>query len=354
MKKNTYSVVGVMSGTSLDGIDLALCNFKLNPSKVWEFNIQQAETIAYPVYWKQKLQEAIHLPSEELHGLNAEYTSYLAEVINDFIHRHHLQSIDAVCSHGHTVIHEPAKGVTLQIGNLRNLAHLIQKTVVCDFRVQDVALGGQGAPLVPIGDHLLFGAYDCCLNLGGFANVSFQKDGKRLAFDVCPVNVVLNTYSEKLGRPFDDKGLFASSGLVNFEVLDALNALDYYTMAPPKSLGIEWVKEHVFPILERSNLRPEDVLATYVRHIAIQLEKVVTPMNRILVTGGGAHNKFLIDQLKSMVSTSIEIPEKTIVEYKEALIFGFLGILKLRNEVNCLSSVTGASKDHSGGVIYVP
>lgn len=354
MKKNTYLVIGVMSGTSLDGIDLALCKFILDESNQWKFEILQAETKAYPLGWTEKLHGAIDLSYESIQGLNRDYTRYIAEVIHEFITQSGIQYIDAICSHGHTVFHEPDKGFTLQIGNLPELATLLGNTVVCDFRVQDVLLGGQGAPLVPIGDQLLFGHYDACLNLGGFANISFQQGENRLAYDVCPVNIVLNYYAEKLGKPYDDGGTLASSGTVNDEVLEALNSLDYFAQFPPKSLGLEWVKQFVFPVLEKGHLPEIDVLRTYVEHVAIQISRALSGNKTVLITGGGAFNQFLMKRLESRMNTPLEIPNTPLVEYKEALVFGFLGILKLRDEVNCLASVTGARKDHSSGYIYSP
>ena len=231
---------------------------------------------------------------------------------------------------------------------------MLGKTVVCDFRVQDVELGGQGAPLVPIGDRLLFSEYDYCLNLGGFANCSYEKNGQRIAFDICPVNIVLNKYAEKLGKDFDENGKFAESGIVDENLLHQLDSLKFYSGKPPKSLGLEWVKENIFPLLEASKISSEDVLRTFTEHIAVQLAKQFSDRASVLITGGGAYNSFLIERFKNLSAIEVVVPSKEIVEYKEALIFGLLGVLKLRDEVNCLASVTGASKDHSSGKIFFP
>ena len=278
----------------------------------------------------------------------------MAEEISGFIQRNNIQELDAICSHGHTIRHQPEKEFTLQIGNLPRLAKLISRTVVCDFRVQDVKLGGQGAPLVPIGDRLLFPEYDFCLNLGGFANISSEIHGNRIAYDICPVNIVLNHYAQKLGKEFDEDGNLAKFGELNLILLQSLNDLPYYTEKPPKSLGLEWVNEHIFLLLDSFNLSSEDILRTFTEHIAIQLAVQFPKKASVLITGGGAYNSFLIERLKNLVSVEITIPSPEIVEFKEALIFGLLGVLKLRGEINCLSSVTGASIDHSSGQVYTP
>ena len=347
-----------MSGTSLDGIDLAEIVFTFSEEK-WSFQIIAAETVPYSSFWKDELREALHYSKEKLERLDFKYTEKLSEEISNFIKKHNIQEIDAVCSHGHTILHRPDKGVTYQIGNLPRISKMLGQTVVCDFRVQDVALGGQGAPLVPIGDRLLFPEYDYCLNLGGFANCSFEKDGERIAYDICPVNIVLNKYAEKLGKDFDEDGKLAASGKVDEALLNKLNSLSFYTEKPPKSLGFEWVKEHIFPVLESSRSSSKDILRTFIEHIAIQLanqfsDDSASLSNRasVLVTGGGAFNSFLIERLKNLTAVDVIIPSHEIVEYKEALIFGLLGVLKLRGEVNCLASVTGATKSHSSGKIF--
>jgi anhydro-N-acetylmuramic acid kinase len=354
MIKNQYNVIGVMSGTSLDGIDLA--NIIFTVGEVWQFEILQFETIPYSEIWLYRLKELTALSLQDLKGLDEKYTTYLGEVINKFINENQLTDIDAVCSHGHTALHQPQNKLTYQIGNLPKLATLISQKVVCDFRVDDVALGGQGAPLVPIGDKLLFSEYDNCLNLGGFANISNKKSNEILAYDICPVNVVLNHYVNQLGLDYDDKGKLASNGIIQHDLLKKLNSLEFYQQVPPKSLGLEWVKMNIFPIIDLYSISIEDVLRTFVEHISISIANELNlKINAsVLVTGGGVYNDFLIDRLKFHTHNKIEIPNKKIIEFKEALIFGLLGVLKLRNEDNCLSSVTGASKNHSSGKIYCP
>ncbi len=358
MKTQKYHVLGVMSGTSLDGIDLAECIFEHTENAAkktsWQFSIGATTTVPYASNWKKRLQEAVSFSEAELITLNCDYTDYLSEVIKNFIGERKLHSLDAICSHGHTILHQPDKGITLQIGNLPQLATRVQKTVVCDFRVQDVALGGQGAPLVPIGDRLLFGNYEYCLNLGGFANCSFERKGKRIAYDICPVNIVLNRYAQQLGQDYDDNGNIAASAVVDPALLQALGQLEFYFQPAPKSLGLEWVKTSVFPLLEESGCSSETILATFTEHIAMQLAAQFESGATVMVTGGGAYNSYLLERLKQHAAVEIVCPSKTLIEYKEALIFGLLGVLKIRGEVNCLASVTGAKKDHSSGEVFIP
>ncbi|XOL41066.1 Anhydro-N-acetylmuramic acid kinase [Aequorivita nionensis] len=342
-----------MSGTSLDGIDLAEIIYNFSEAK-WNFEIITAETVPYSSFWKDELREAINYSEEKLERLDFKYTEKLSEEILKFIKKHNIPEIDAVCSHGHTILHQPEKGFTYQIGNLPKISKMLGQTVVCDFRVQDVELGGQGAPLVPIGDRLLFPEYDYCLNLGGFANCSFEKNGERIAFDICPVNIVLNNYAEKLGHNFDEGGKLAASGKVNEALLVKLNTLPFYNKKPPKSLGLEWVKEQIFPLLDASGISSEDILRTFTEHIAVQLAKQFRENASVLISGGGAYNSFLIERVNKIAQVETTIPFREIVEFKEALIFGLLGVLKLRDEVNCLASVTGAERDHASGKIFSP
>jgi anhydro-N-acetylmuramic acid kinase len=356
MKKNNYNVIGVMSGTSLDGIDLSHINFLLENNK-WTFEILESETIGYSQNWIDQLKTAVDFSEAQLEKLNQDYTKLLSSIISTFIEKHKIESLDAVCSHGHTILHQPQNGFTLQIGNLPEIASLIHQTVVCDFRVQDVKLGGQGAPLVPIGDRILFSEYDYCINLGGFSNISFEQNGKRIAFDISPVNTVLNFYANQLGLSYDDKGKISRTGKINTDLLNELNALEFYQLNFPKSLGFEFVKGTVLPLIEKHKISIEDKLHTFTEHVALQtalaLDGFETRNGRILITGGGAYNDFLIERIQShLPEMEIIIPSAKILEFKEALIFALLGVLKLRGDINVLSSVTGAKMDHSSGIIY--
>lgn len=353
MFKESYQVIGVMSGTSLDGVDLAYIHFSIIEGK-WQYEIFECETVAYSEDWLNKLRTAVDFSTEQLAQLNEDYTLLLGNIIKTFIVKHGLTDLDAVCSHGHTILHQPQHGFTLQIGNLPEIAKITGQTVVCDFRVQDVQLGGQGAPLVPIGDRILFADYDYCLNLGGFSNVSFEQHGKRVAFDISPVNTVLNYYANQLGLAYDDKGLIAQSGTLHTALLDALNALEYYQKPFPKSLGFEFVKTVVLPLLEQNTIPNADKLRTFTEHVAMQTGLALPhSKGKMLITGGGAYNDFLIARIQDYLpDLNLIIPDTKTLEYKEALIFALLGVLKLRNEINVLSSVTGAARDHSSGVVY--
>jgi anhydro-N-acetylmuramic acid kinase len=353
MKKDYYNVIGVMSGTSLDGVDLAHIHFQIINRK-WTFEILECETISYNSDWVSNLKAAVDYTEKQLEDLNKNYTQLLASTITAFIKKHNLENLDAVCSHGHTILHQPQNGFTLQIGNLPEISNLTQQKVVCDFRVQDVQLGGQGAPLVPIGDRILFQEYDYCMNLGGFSNVSFEENNSRIAFDISAVNTVLNFYANQLGLDYDDKGQISRTGNCNADLLNELNAVDFYQKKHPKSLGFEFVKETILPIIERYSISIEDKLNTYTEHIAIQIA-LALPNKRasMLTTGGGAYNNFLIERIQfHLPKMNIVIPSKKILEFKEALIFALLGVLKMRGEINALHSVTGAKYDHSSGVIY--
>ncbi|NOQ91524.1 MAG: anhydro-N-acetylmuramic acid kinase [Flavobacteriaceae bacterium] len=355
MKNKIWHIIGLMSGTSLDGVDLVYVKF--TKEQDYTFEILEKEAVNYSELWKNKLQEAFHYSGEKLTKLDVDYGDFLGGLVNNFIAKNKIENIDFIASHGHTIFHQPEKNYTLQIGNGAVIAATTNCKVICDFRVQDVAFGGQGAPLVPIGDKLLFADYDFCLNLGGFANISFEGEEKRIAFDISPVNIVLNHYTRKIGLEYDDKGKLASQGDINKKLLDELNNLSFYKDDKPKSLGYEFVIEVIIPIIEAYNLPLNTILKTFIEHAAFQISKVInqnlSDINQnVLITGGGAFNDYLISRISHYAKAEIIVPDKEIINYKEALIFAFLGLLKNQNEVNCLKSVTGARKDHSSGIVY--
>lgn len=356
MIKNSYTVIGMMSGTSLDGIDL--CHVRLDfENNKWKPELLHCETVPYSVVWEERLRKAVFSTQQLVDELNVEYTALLVAVFNDFMKRNHIDEIDAICSHGHTVFHRPELGYTLQIGNLPQLAIGTQQRVVCNFRVQDVALGGQGAPLVPLGDMLLFSDYEACLNLGGFANMSYSDaKGNRLAFDIVAVNTVLNHYANTLGMAFDDRGVLARRGAVNHDLLTVLNQLDFYGLPAPKSLGIEMVNAVILPLIDKASLSVEDVLNTFVEHIAFQIAAAIPDScKNVLVTGGGAYHDYLMERLRFYrADLDIVVPSAQQINYKEALVFALLGVLKLENQINVLASVTGASRNHSSGYVFNP
>ncbi|MCF6213485.1 MAG: anhydro-N-acetylmuramic acid kinase [Flavobacteriaceae bacterium] len=350
MTQKIYRAIGVMSGTSLDGIDLAYVKFISN--KVYEFEILEAETLKYSEYWKETLQTAFTKNKGNYSDLSVEYGHYLGHKIKAFTEKNNIQNIDFVASHGHTIFHRPERGFTLQIGDGKSIAKITGHKVICDFRSQDVKLGGQGAPLVPVGDALLFSDYDYCLNLGGFSNISFNETGIRKAYDICPVNIVLNALVKPLGLDYDDGGKLAAKGQLNKQLLSDLNGLNFYNSTNPKSLGYEFVVEVINPILKAYKLPVVDLLRTFTEHIAQQIASKLQTKGQVLVTGGGAYNTYLITRLKALCECKIIIPSNKIIDFKEALIFAFLGLRRLENKVNCLKSVTGASKDHVSGEVW--
>lgn len=349
-----------MSGTSLDGVDIACCRFS-GEHPGWDYSILEAITVSYDVGWKEKLGRAHFLSGEKLMMLDREYGSYLGNLAKQF-HLEHNLTADFLVSHGHTVHHRPSAGLTFQLGHGASIAAECGLPTINDFRSTDVALGGQGAPLVPVGDEYLFSDFDFCLNLGGFSNISFLSgSGIRLAFDICPVNIALNYLARKVDREFDQEGLIARSGKVDQGLLDDLNLLGHYAINPPKSLGREWFEEQMAPLLDYNAIRIEDRMRTLVEHISIQLRNaIVSNLVRgergksLLVTGGGAHNQFLVERIRELVPVNVHIPGTDLIDYKESLIFAFLGLLRWNEIPNVFSSVTGASRDSCSGSLYMP
>ena len=347
------NIIGVMSGTSLDGVDLAHCTFDYSGEAV-SHRLNACITIPYTEEWSKKLSTLHASGAMEYASTHVAYGRLLGQMVHEFMEQVSLP-VDFVSSHGHTIFHQPGSGFTSQIGEGAALAAECGIPVICDFRTGDVAHGGQGAPLVPIGDDLLFNEFAYCLNLGGFANISTREDHRRIAYDICPVNIVLNHFARLRGISFDRDGMLASTGRLNEELLERLNQIAYYNMPPPKSLGREWVETEVLPLVT-SHYNPEDILRTFTEHIAIQIGKGVIAGIRgeVLVTGGGAFNAFLVERIRNHCVLPLHIPDRNTVEFKEALIFAFLGMLRVYGKPNCLSSVTGANKDTCGGTIYLP
>jgi len=342
-------VIGVMSGTSLDGLDL--CHVIFNLDNLSDFKIANSTTISYPKKILEKLHNIVEKNIYQIHKIDIDYGTFIGEAINDFISSFNLNDIDLISSHGHTVFHQPDIGKTLQIGNGMIINKITGIKTVNNFREQDVKLGGQGAPLVPIGDKLLFKKYKYCLNLGGFVNISIKKSNKIFAYDICPLNTVLNFYSKKIGYEYDYNGNFSNTGMINNNLFNELNELSFYFEKYPKSLGIEFVLELIFPIIDKYKLSEIDVLATYIKHAAFQISKNISDNEKVLISGGGSFNNTLIKTLKNY-GINISMPNKLIINYKESLIFALLGYLRLNNKTNCLKSVTGAVRDHSSGDIH--
>lgn len=341
-----------MSGTSLDGLDIAAVEFLFNKNR-WSFSLHSAKTIEYTAAWKNRLQNSPTLSGAELVKLHADFGRFIGEEIQQFTEASHFTP-DIIASHGHTIFHQPENGFTFQAGDGNSIAAATQTLTVADFRSQDIALGGQGAPLVPAGDQLLFSEYDFCLNLGGFANISFEQMGNRIAFDICPVNFILNDFAGRKNLPFDKNGDLGRKGKILPELLEQLNQLNFYEKPPPKSLGREWMEREFKPVIQASRYSFEDQLRTVYEHIAYQISKSIAGKGKLLITGGGTFNRFLIERIGQRTNAAIEIPSTSIINYKEALIFAFLGVLRIRNEINCFASVTGACRNHSTGVVCLP
>lgn len=357
---SSYKIIGMMSGTSLDGLDLVEVLFTQNntPQSDWSYEVSFAESIPYDCFWRNSLAEAHTLSGLELSFLDVNYGHFIGVQIKNFIQKYNLRP-DAIAMHGHTVFHRPEKGLTLQIGSGAEVAAICNLPVISKFRDKDVALNGQGAPLVPIGDNLLFGSYTYCLNLGGIANISYQdkSSNNRIAFDITTCNMALNHLASLLNLQYDEDGKISSTGKIIAPLLSRLNDLSFYTQKGPKSLGQEWYENNQVQIHTEyidKGCEIKDILRTYVDHISFQIGSCCQHEGSMLLTGGGAKNKFLVSQIqKYCQQVKINVNDASLIEYKEAIIFAFLGLLRLEHNINCLSSVTGASADNIGGCVFV-
>jgi anhydro-N-acetylmuramic acid kinase len=371
-----YRALGLMSGSSLDGLDIAFVHLHENAGK-WSFEIIKACCYEYDGEWRKKLQSAIAMNALDYQMLHAAYGHYLGEQVNRFINENGLQyQIQLIASHGHTSFHVPEKKMTAQLGDGAAIAAVTGINVVSDLRAMDLALGGQGAPIVPIGEKLLFNEHDFFLNIGGIANISYKENKKFIAFDVCPANCILNKLANEAGKEYDDGGAMADKGKIDLQLLEKLNAQKYYGHAYPKSLSNNFGTEIIYPLIQDSGLRIEDSLRTYVEHIADQIYNAVktlilvndnlatasenykpqTTNHKLLSTGGGTFNTFLIDRLRYRLhelNVEIVVPDENIIRYKEALIMALIGVLRWREENNVLASVTGAIRNSIGGAVWI-
>lgn len=352
-----------MSGSSLDGLDIVYTELHEDRGK-WSFQILAADCYAYTSEWKERLKNAASVSALEYQLLHAAYGHYLGQEVNRFIEAHQLSfKVALVASHGHTSFHFPEKRMTAQLGDGAALAAETGLPVVSDLRALDIAFGGQGAPIVPIGEKLLFGDYDMYLNVGGIANISFKSESTYIAFDVCPANRVLNSLAAKVGKEYDAGGEMAALGNVNDDLLQKLNALEYYKQPAPKSLDNSFGADEIFPLITSFGLTHNDSLRTYVQHLVEQLKIAFQnncpsqeTVSKLLVTGGGAFNTFLMVQLQQALqplNIELVVPDAQIVQYKEALIMALIGVLRWRQEYNVLSSVTGAQRDSIGGAVWI-
>ena len=346
-----------MSGTSMDGLDISYCRYNFD-SQAWTFSIVSINSITYPPELLQKLKESSFFSARDLLLLDKEIGLFFANEVNSFLKEGKIDSseVDAICSHGHTIFHQPELGYTYQIGCGETIAYKTKIKVLNDFRQKDVVAGGQGAPLVPIGDQLLFSnEADTFLNLGGFANCTSIQNNKVSAFDICPANLPLNRIVQETGLEFDRNGEISSRGQIDSTVLEKLNNLPFYTENGPKSLGTEWLNESFMPLLKNIKAN-EDKLATSIEHIAIQIGKTLNEIGakKTFVSGGGVKNDFLLKRIKHYTNSQLTKPSLEIIDYKESIIFGFLGALYFEHKSNSLSSVTGAQHNTTGGVLHIP
>lgn len=353
-----YKIIGIMSGTSLDGLDIAYTQFDQDEEGHWVFKLELAETFPYESEMMNDLKNSVQLSGLELTKLDLRLGTYIGQKVSEFCQKNKLEpsEIDAIACHGQTVFHQPENRFSLQIGSGTAISIETGIPVINQFRSKDIYLGGQGAPLVPIGDFELFrNQADAYLNIGGIANISFVKGQNIQAFDICPGNLVLNKLVEQKGFKYDDEGKIARNGELNFFLLDLLNELDYYKKPAPKSLGTEWLEREFYPLIKWEK-EVESNLRTLVEHAAFQIAEVLNSNNlkSVFITGGGAFNLFLIERIQHYYKGKIIIPTKNIIEFKEALIFGFLGVLYLEKKDNCLKSVTGSSRNNCGGVLHIP
>jgi anhydro-N-acetylmuramic acid kinase len=351
--KQSPILIGLMSGTSLDGLDIVATQFTELEEKL-SYKIISAATVPYDSTWKDIFSSAHKCSALELAQLNVDFGIYCGKQVKQFIQECNIKPF-AIASHGHTIFHQPKDSLTVQIGSGAHIAVESGLPVICDFRTTDVALGGQGAPLVPIGDRLLFSEFDFRVNIGGIANISYTFMNELHAFDICVANMLLNLLAEQAGQPFDTNGEIARRGEVNTNLLNQLNSLDFYQQSPPKSLGKEWFEKNILPVLSTSNLSIRDLLATCTEHVAEQIAAALDGWaGKAIFTGGGSLNAFLIERIRNKTTTEILVPDIETIHFKEALIFALLGYLRLLEENNAIAEVTGAYRDSCGGCIYLP
>lgn len=356
-----YRALGLMSGSSLDGLDIVFAEFHENGGS-WEWSVLAADCYVYPEEWPRKLQAAAGLPARDYLLLHSEYGHYLGKEVNRFITQNQLEyQVALIASHGHTVFHVPPQ-MTAQLGDGAAIAAETRLPVVSDLRALDLAFGGQGAPIVPIGEKLLLPGYDFYLNIGGIANISANGE-PYIAFDICPANRVLNLLARDEGKEFDESGKRAAEGSVHAGLLEDLNGLSYYQERHPKSLDNSFGVDIIYPLITRHALTIPDALRTYAEHIAIQVRQSLSTFpsapqagaRKLLVTGGGAFNRFLVSRISDLIAgykIEVVVPDEKLVKYKEAIIMALLGVLRWRESYTTLSSVTGASRSSIGGALW--
>ncbi len=359
----TYHAIGVMTGSSLDGIDLAYTKITVENGQ-YNYEVLISECVPIPPKWKLRIEQLVLQNAVTYLKTSAFFGHFIGDRIAEFIEKHSLrEQLDFIASHGQTVFHQPENLFTSQIGDGAAIARKSGFPVICDFRSIDVALGGQGAPVAPIADKIFFPDYKFFLNLGGIGNITANINGRYVAFDITAVNLVLNKVARLKGADFDYDGNMARAGELDDRLFEELNGSWYYEKDYPKSLSGGWVSKVVLPTLSRHNISIENKLRTLVEHIAFQISRSIAQVHKkesidiskadkMLVTGGGAFNSFLVERIEALSPLSLIVPDDETVKYKEAILMALMGVLRLRGEVNCLGSVTGAERDSIGGAIY--
>ena len=341
-------VIGVMSGSSLDGVDIATVHFSDN----WK--IESAETIALPDQLADSLSRIMEMTALDIAKTEQAYSSYIAEALSKHIAKY--GKADLIGIHGHTVLHYPDLQTSWQLLNPGMIASKVSLPVVSDFRNQDMALGGQGTPMAVIADRDLFTGYDYYVNLGGIANISYQRNGEWMAYDICPCNQILNHYSQRLGQPYDKGGSFAAKGTVRQNLLEHLLSLPFHKKLPPKSIDNSWIQKEIIPSIDKFDYEPHDVLRTTIEYISIIIGDQLSQGEKMLFTGGGSYNTYMMSCIEAQArkrNIACVIPDNLIVDYKEALLIAYAAILRYKQESNFIASATGASASISGGGLYI-
>jgi anhydro-N-acetylmuramic acid kinase len=353
-----YLLLGLMSGSSLDGLDIAACHFQVADNK-WTYHILAADTCSYPESLRKELAELNGSRNTRLQQfVSKELGRFTGHAIHHFLQENNLPAPMAISSHGHTTLHLPAEGLSIQIGDAAEIASITGLPVLYNFRNADIAAGGQGAPLVPVCDILLFNQYDICLNIGGIANISYQRNTERIGYDICAANQLLNHLAARLKLDYDADGKMAAAGKLLEPLLDALNQVSFLQQAAPRSLDNSFVRNNWIQILDAEDAPIHDLLHTATEHIAMQIARHISETGiqqpNILLTGGGVYNSYLIRRISELSGLPLSLPEHEVIRFKEALAMALMGALRLRNEPNFLPTVTGAAVAVSGGEICWP
>jgi anhydro-N-acetylmuramic acid kinase len=350
----TY-ILGAMSGSSLDGLDLAICSFTDQSI----FTIHNSTTIELPLDLRTKLKNFSTLNAFQIADLDAYFALFSAHSIRDFTNNW-IGGISLVVSHGHTLYHNPANAVSWQIGNGGIIAAVTGIDTLCDLRVQDVALGGQGAPLAALVDLNLFKDYTGLLNLGGIANITINQSNTVYSWDISPCNQVFNHLAQKEGKEFDKGGSIARSGKILMELIHKWQENTYFSQMPPKSMDNTWVKENYIKEIDKIDQPVKILMASFAEFVAIQLSKDLKSLDlnpgKILVTGGGAFNAHFISRLKvhlSPLNWVVEVAEESLINYKEAMLMAYMGHRYINKKTNTISTATGAEKDLISGALYL-